>query len=37
VLVSAGSIVQRLEPEAARAMRDALLEAARPVAEDAQW
>jgi hypothetical protein len=29
--------VQRLEPEAARAMRDALLEAARLVAEDAQW
>jgi hydrogenase assembly chaperone HypC/HupF len=36
VLVSAGSIMQRLEPEAARAMREALLEAARLVAEDAQ-
>jgi hydrogenase expression/formation protein HypC len=36
VLVSAGSIVQRLDAESARLMREALLEASRLVMEDAQ-
>jgi hydrogenase assembly chaperone HypC/HupF len=36
VLVSAGTIVQRLDPEAARLMRESLLEASRLVMEEAR-